>query len=265
IGSKGMFTSIDSNGMHLADVSDDLVRIGNIHVTVSVDGTEPTHDMVRGVRGCFQKIAHGLATLKESELRRGKTISKSITFTISQWSYRDLGAMPDVARSLGIESLCIVPCYYVPEALGRDYERELEQEFGCCAYSWRGFCHETSGVDVATFCEQLRNYRNGLRGLSDYPYLPLTEEEYCTWFRDPVTPVRRDPCYNAERLIDIQPTGEANFCVDFPDYSIGNVLDATLAQLWNSERACKFRERRREKPFSACHRCGAKFMAMIRE
>ncbi len=265
IGAKGIFTSIDSNGMHLADVADDLVRIGNIHVTVSVDGTEQTHDLVRSVPGCFQRIAHGLAVLKECEQRRGKAISKSITFTISQWSYRDLGAMPDVARSLGIDSLCIVPYYYLSEALGRDYERELEQEFDCRAFSWRGFCHETSGVDVATFCEQLRSYRDGLRGINDYPYLALTEEEYCTWFGDPVTPVRRDPCHNAERLIDIQPTGEANSCVDFPDYSFGNVRDATLAELWNGERACKFRERRRQKPFSACHRCGAKYMAMIRE
>ena len=24
-------------------------------------------------------------------------------------------------------------------------------------------------------------------------------------------------------MIDIQPNGETNFCVDFPDYSIGNV------------------------------------------
>ena len=31
-----------------------------------------------------------------------------------------------------------------------------------------------------------------------------------------------------ERLIDIQPDGEANFCVDFPDYSIGNVKQASI-------------------------------------
>jgi len=28
---------------------------------------------------------------------------------------------------------------------------------------------------------------------------------------------------NVERLIDIQPLGEANFCADFPDYSTENV------------------------------------------
>jgi MoaA/NifB/PqqE/SkfB family radical SAM enzyme len=135
IRSKGIFTCIDSNGMHLGEVAEDLVRIGQIHVTVSVDGTEATHDAVRGVPGCFQKIASNIATVKEVERRLGKTISKSITFTISPWSYRDLGAMPDVARELGLDQLCIVPYYYLPEALGRAYEKELGDEFGCRAFS----------------------------------------------------------------------------------------------------------------------------------
>lgn len=265
IASKGMFTCIDSNGMHLAEVADDLVRIGQTHVTISVDGTESVHDAVRGVPGCYQRIAAGLATLKQCEQRHNRTIGKSITFTISQWSYRALGAMPDVARALGVENICIVPYFYMPEALGQAYARELDEELGCQAYSWRGFCHESSGVDISTFLEQLRDYRARLHELHDYPYLPLTEDEYCRWFADPIAPVRLDPCHNAERLIDIQPTGDANCCVDFPDFTFGNTREATLAQLWNSERARKFRARRRLKPFSACHRCGAKYMAMIRD
>ena len=51
--------------------------------------------------------------------------------------------------------------------------------------------------------------------------------------------------------------------MDFPDYSIGNVREATLAALWTGERARRFRERRRLLPFSACHRCGAKYMSCI--
>ncbi len=265
IAAKGLFTSIDSNGTRLAEVADDLVRIGRIHVTVSVDGPEQIHDQVRGVPGCFAAIAQGIAAVKDAERRQGKTISKSITFTISPWSYRGLGVLPDVARSLGIENLCIVPYYYVPEALGRAYEKEMLEDLGCQAYSWRGFHHETSGVDFEVFRAQLRAYRAGLGSLADYPYLPLSEDEYRTWFEDPVAPVRSADCPNVERLIDIQPTGEANACVDFPDYSFGNARESTLEELWNGERARRFRERRRRAPFSACHRCGAKYMALIRD
>jgi MoaA/NifB/PqqE/SkfB family radical SAM enzyme len=264
IAGRGMFTSIDSNGTRLAQFADDLVRLERVHVTVSVDGPEAIHDAVRGRPGCFAEIAAGIAALKAAEQRAGKTISKSITFTISPWSYKGLGAMPEVARSLGIESLCIVPFFHLPQRVGQEYARQLREEFDCDAYSWRGACHEESGVDIDAFCEQLRQYKSTIGAIHDYPYLPLQEEEYRTWFGDAVAPVRSEACTSIERVLDIQPNGDANFCVDYPDFKLGNVRQASLAELWNGERANQFRARRRQGAFGACHRCVAKYMAVDR-
>jgi radical SAM protein with 4Fe4S-binding SPASM domain len=71
-------------------------------------------------------------------------------------------------------------------------------------------------------------------------------------------------CWNLDGLLDIQPDGEANFCLDFPDYSIGNVRSATIEALWNGERADRLREHRRRQPLAVCHRCGAKYISMPR-
>ena len=262
--SKNIFASIDTNGTRLAPFAADLVRIGNMHLTVSVDGPEEIHDLVRGVKGTFQLVREGLARLAEEEKKQGTALSKSITFTISPWSYRGLGKIPDTARSLGIGSICVVAYYFIPRAIGEKYEAELAENFGCKAFSWRGFHHEESGVDTEAFLAEWRTYRTGLRGLTDYPYFPMSEDEYRTWFRDAVAPVGPTACMNVEKLIDIQPAGEANFCVDFPDYAIGNVRGSTIAELWNSPRAEAFREYRRHQPLAVCARCGARYMAEIR-
>jgi sulfatase maturation enzyme AslB (radical SAM superfamily) len=230
-----------------------------------VDGPEAIHDRVRGRAGCFAEIASAIAALKAAERRAGRTISKSITFTISPWSYQGLGAMPDVARSLGIEALCIVPFFHLPESIGRQYQQELQDEFACAAYSWRGACHEQSGVDPDVLCDQLQQYRAQLGSISNYPYLPLQDEEYRTWFGDPTAPVRSPDCVSVERVFDVQPNGDATFCVDYPDFTLGNVRSASVAELWNSDRAQRFRERRRQAPFGACHRCVAKYMAVDRD
>ncbi len=261
---KGMFISIDTNGTQLERFAGEIARIGNMHLTISVDGPEEIHDAVRGAKGTFRRVQEGLARLAEKEATSGNRISKSITFTISPHSYRDLGKMPDVAKCLGIRSLCIVPYYYFPQAVGLKYGKELRENFDCEAFSWRGFHHEESGVDAETFLEQLRAYRATLGGIEDYPYQRMSEEEYRTWFGDAQTTVGCDACANVEKLIDIQPTGEANFCVDFPDYSIGNARELTVAELWNNPRAEKFRQYRRRQPLSVCYRCGAKYMAEIR-
>lgn len=260
---RGLFVSIDTNGTLLRDYAEDIVRIKNIHLTLSVDGPQEIHDQVRGVRGCFERVREGLAALKACEESKGQSISKSITFTISPTSYRGLGEMPQVARSLSIGTIAIVPYYYVPEFVGKAYERELREHFDCPAFSWRGFHHEQSGVDFSVFRDEYRKYRATLGDVYSYPYMDLAEDEYEAWFGDPVSQVGPVHCTNVEKLIDIQPSGDANFCVDFPDVVIGNVRQSTIHDVWNSERAARFRAYRRKAPLSVCHRCGAKYMSEI--
>ena len=265
INDKGIFLSIDTNGTLLDHYAADLSTINKMHITFSVDGPEQVHDAVRQMPGSFQKIRRNIALLNELEKKNGNAISKSVCFTISKYNYDALGCMADVVRSLSLSSINIVPYYYVPAEVGATYNEELKNNFDCCAFSWKGFHHETSGVKFERFRKELRTYRATLGNVHDYPYLPLTEEEYQVWFDDPLTPVKSTACSNLENLIDIQPTGEANFCVDFPDYSIGNVKQATIESLWNGSRAQRFREYRRKQPLAVCYRCGAKHMSEIKE
>jgi hypothetical protein len=141
--------------------------------------------------------------------------------------------------------MLIVPYYYFPEHVGKRYETEMAREFGCPAFSWSGFHHETSGVDFSVFRKELRKYRDRLEGVYNFPYMDFAEEDYLTWFHDAETPVGDSRCLAVEKWIDIQPGGEANSCVDFPDYSIGNVRDATIKEMWNGEKAVRFREYRK--------------------
>ncbi len=259
---KGMFISVDTNGTMLEQFAADIVRIGKMHLTVSVDGPEPVHDEVRGIPGTFQKVKAGLAKLAELEAASENKISRSICFTISRYNYRSLGEMPEVARSLGLTSIAIVPYYYFPQSIGRQYEQELEA-LGCKAFSWIGFHHEDSGVDFVEFQRQFRLYQANLGEVYSYPYMALDEGQYKDWFMDTQTQVGPRHCHNVEKLIDIQPDGSANFCVDFVDFSFGNVREATIADLWNGERAECFRNARRDGPLAVCGRCGAKYMSQL--
>jgi MoaA/NifB/PqqE/SkfB family radical SAM enzyme len=257
---KSMFISIDTNGTLLKQFAEDILRIGNMHLTISVDGPEPVHDAVRGIPGTFQRLREGVARLAELEQPGGNRISHSICFTISQYNYRSLGGMPDVARSLGLKSIAIVPYYYFPQSVGQRYTEEL-RSLGCTAFSWNGFHHEESSVDFAEFQKQYRQYLASLGDVESYPYMPLDEDQYRDWFADAQTPVGYTNCMNVEKLVDIQPDGSANFCVDFVDYSFGNVKDDSIETLWNSEKAECFRQFRRSHPLALCYRCGAKYMS----
>ena len=60
---RGLFVAIDTNGTQLKKFAADMVRIGRMHLTISVDGPEEIHDAVRGVTGCFKQIREGVAAL----------------------------------------------------------------------------------------------------------------------------------------------------------------------------------------------------------
>jgi MoaA/NifB/PqqE/SkfB family radical SAM enzyme len=261
INSKGIYISIDTNGTLLKKFAADIVRIGNIHITISVDGPEEIHDSVRGMKGCFRKIKEGIDQLIEVEKNAGKRISRAICFTISPYSVSGLGRMPDVARSLSINTLVIVPYNYIPNSMGKRFEKELNDHFQTIAFSWTGFHHENSEVDFNEFQKEYRTFNASLNGISLYPYMVFSEEEYRIWFENTMTQIGSSQCSNIEKLIDIQPDGNANFCVDNPDYSIGNVKDSTIEIIWNDEKASRFREYRRKNPLSVCHRCVSKYMS----
>ncbi len=261
IHAKDIFISFDTNGTRIKEYAADLARIGGIHLTISLDGPEEIHDHVRGIQGTFARVREGLQTLAKAEQQTGNRISKSFNFTLSPYSLNGYGAVPLAARDLGFEVGCMVPYYYFPDSVGKAYEAELQTVFGCPAFSWVGFHHETSGVDLEIFQREHHLYQQNMAGLYDFPYMPLTEEQYRDWFSDAVTPVTPPRCTNVEKLMDIQPNGDANFCVDFIDYSIGNVRQTSIAEIWNSERANHFRAYRRAKQLPVCLRCGAKFMS----
>ena len=147
--------------------------------------------------------------------------------------------MPEVARRLGVSTISIVPYYWVPDAVGSQYDAEI-RSLGCQAFSWRGFQHEESGIDGEEFLKQLRQFQATLGNIALFPFLDLSEREYLTWFEDATTPVGPGTCWIIDDLVDIQPSGAANFCVDFPDYSIGNVKAASIEELWNAGPAARF-------------------------
>lgn len=258
---NNIFVSIDTNGMLLEKYADDIVRLGVDHLTVSVDGPQKNHDRVRGVPGSFEKIRSGLDALRRAEGRCPATISKTICFVISPYSYLGLGCMPDVARQLHVPRIAIVPYVYLNRKRGEEYEALMREEFGCRARSWKGFHREVSGIGMSAFLKSFRSFKRVLKNVVRDPFMDFSEKDYRMWFTNCSVRPKRHACRNPELLADIQPNGDVNFCVDFPDYSIGNVRDTTLGEIWKSEKAKRFRAYVAKRSLPLCFRCTARYIS----
>lgn len=252
--------SIDSNGVHLERFADDLAQIGGFHITVSVDGPEAIHDQVRGVPGTFRRLADGIRALKAATEARGTQISLSLNYTLSPFSLSGLSALPDVARSLGVSVVSVVPYYWVPNDVGEQQDQALAQ-LGAESWSWKGFAQPSGGIEPDRLRLELLRFRENLGAVYAYPFMVLSDDEYVAWFSCATIPVGHQHCDNPWKVLDVKSNGDANFCVDFPDYVLGNVRQASLSELWNGGRAACFRERLKQGLMPSCGRCGAKYMS----
>lgn len=52
---KNLFLSIDTNGTMIEKYAEELVQLGSMHITFSIDGPEHIHDEVRGIEGSYKK------------------------------------------------------------------------------------------------------------------------------------------------------------------------------------------------------------------
>ena len=258
---RGLPVSIDTNGTLLETFAADIVRVGVNHLSISVDGDEKTHDAVRGVKGSFARIESGVARLREEAGRQNRPAPGTVlVFIISKLSYKALPALPDAARTLGIKDMVIVPYYYFDSAAGAEYEKVMREELGSPGHSWRGFHREVSGVNPDEFIALFREFKARLGDRNMVPWMELSEQDYRVWFGNCRSPAGKQVCQSPWRLLDIQPNGDANFCIDFPDFVVGNINEHSVAELWYSDRADTFRRRIQKGLLPICARCGVKYV-----
>jgi MoaA/NifB/PqqE/SkfB family radical SAM enzyme len=78
----------------IVDVCDDLV--------VSLDGPQPTHDLIRRVPRAFARLQEGVQAVANAAKLRNKHVALSARCTVQQSNYRQLRAVVQAARTTGV-------------------------------------------------------------------------------------------------------------------------------------------------------------------
>lgn len=103
--SSGLLLSRDA--ARIVDQVDDLI--------VSLDGPEPVHDAIRGVRGAFQGLQRGL-----QDLRRAKSgFPVAARCTVQRQNIEHLCRTVAVARELGLQSISFLAADLTSNAFNR--------------------------------------------------------------------------------------------------------------------------------------------------
>jgi MoaA/NifB/PqqE/SkfB family radical SAM enzyme len=265
---RGLTCTIITNGGRLELLARDLVEAGIDSIAVSIDGPPEVHNRIRGRADSFEKAAAGIRAVARWRKELGRVLPMQIAILpITELNMDAIAPAMALLRTLPLDTINVGLRWFIPENVGAEYERVMREEFGTAATSWKGFDFDWASVSASKE-EQMTALVKLLKGLKRRRFFDSALGRPWTSFV-PDVPAERVPeyfsdfrqtfghqmCPVAWYFAQVEPDGEVTFCGDFPDYFIGNVRKQSFREIWNGEKAQRFRAKLAKEPLPICARC----------
>jgi radical SAM protein with 4Fe4S-binding SPASM domain len=258
IRSRNMPVSFTTNGTLLDSLAiKKLVAYGVDEVNFSIDGNEEMHDRIRG-RGVFGKVTQSVIKLAEYKKEKAcikPAITVNITIT-NNLAGRMKSTVNEIRHSTGdaADFYRLHQLWFISRNELAARQSAISRKLGCSVSG------AVSHVLPASLISDPTDLADEIMSLGSQPkvtmFPDLQRADIVKYYSERPRFGKRciAPFFGAV----IKPNGDVKFCPDewIDDYILGNLRSDRFQNLWNSERARKFRKvLLREKSFAGCNRC----------
>jgi len=254
----GLAVSVNTNGTHMAKNAEEIVRKKWHALFVSLDGFEETNDRIRGA-GSYRRVVEGFEAINREKKRQGSHLPHmGIVSTVNNLNYKDLYRLAEASQGFGLSWHIFNLGTYTNQEIvekQRAFMREkLDTEIGCLQAYDTGYNDGIDGQELFDILTKIHNMP------TDHPIITvpaLNPEKINTYYSELGIPVRSQ-CSVPWSQANIDYDGGVHFCADYPDYKLGNIKDEGFFDIYNGERAVRFRNTLKNSPdgvFPGCVRC----------
>lgn len=254
IHAHGCRSALVTNGALLEERAETLD--GNLSTLyLSLDGAGTEHDRIRGSEGLHLKIERGMAKLSGSKVR------KVCLSTVNSWNWSMMGDIALYAQSLGMEKIIFQNLIYNLPCDHEAYAGWLKDKF-----SIEGIPDSWTYGKVPDFAAKLPEAYKRMEGRKangefkikvEFQPLGLDSSNVLARMEGRLERLPGSPahCLAPERHINVSPDGAVRFCVDYNEFSLGNLSEKPLRELLGSARAELFRKEIAAGGNPSCKRC----------
>ncbi|MBP2112946.1 radical SAM protein [Paenibacillus silagei] len=258
------WTVLCTNGIQIIEKLDSILKMSKSLVClISLEGFEAENDAIRG-KGTFKKVMAGIDKLLELEkegIYQGKI---SIHLTISDVMIDKLYDFVEFFEQKGIDSVYITFPWYLPDEVSNNMDRYFNEHFKWLAddleeghrNSWHSFKYRISPDRIDSLLEQMEriNQRTWNLRTRYQPALELHEvRDFVLGSEKPAQ--NKTQCLSIRTRLDVLADGEVSACKLFPEFSLGNLADQDLKEIWDGDNFERVRETLQCGLMPVCSKC----------
>ena len=255
---KGLYVAVNTNGTLMENYAEEIVRDKWSTIFVSLDAFRDVNDSLRGAGSYDKVIASFKAINREKQKQKSVYPLLGIVTVVTNRNYLDLANLAEASKEYNIELHIFNLGTYTNDnivATQRTFMREkLDTDIDCLEGYNTGY---NLGIDGEKLHGILQDIHNMDYGHPMITVPTLNPEKTNTYYADLETPVRNH-CIVPWCQTNINYNGDVHFCADYPDYILGNVTKQSFKEIYNGDRANKFRKALNECEggmFPGCLRC----------
>ncbi|WP_168122395.1 radical SAM protein [Paenibacillus sp. HB172176] len=260
-------TVICTNGLLIDRHLDGLLALSkDLELLLAIEGFEREHDLIRG-KGSFAKTMEQIKRLTEL---RAQGIFHGVLSVHCVIHDGMIGRLPELMaffEESGIDFVLLCFPWYISEEASREMDRYFSESFDWLMdiqdrkCNWHGFKYQINPERVPALLEDLkqiksRSWKTRIR------FQPgLEPDEIESFVRGQVMNVRcADTCLALSTRVDILPDGNASACKFFSEFTVGNLHESGLRELWHSEEYDRIRGKINTELTPACSKCSVLYL-----
>lgn len=244
--------SIPTNGTMLEQYADILVKYQATRIWISIDGPETYNDQQRG-KGVFKKAVGGMEALHKKKLEYGlKTPEIGVTMVVTPDNYGVIEELfikqldPNILDWISIEFQL-----YITGEIYKQYCEFVNEKFGITDnLVAKGYLRDIAifqNIDIDELIRQMEILRiyckeHSIR-LIGYPkYMETENLNFFYTGQWNKMKEKKSRCSLPWVYAEISASGDVTPCHTFYDYSIGNINQQSLKEIWNGHKIKEIRE-----------------------
>jgi MoaA/NifB/PqqE/SkfB family radical SAM enzyme len=239
---KGLYVSVNTNGTLMERYAEDIVRDKWSTIFVSLDAFRDINDTMRG-KGAYDKVIAGFKAInREKQKQKSNHPFLGIVTVVTNKNYMDLDNLVEASKEYNIDVHIVNLGTYTNDNIVAEQRRfmreKLDTDIDCLEGYNTGY---NQGIDAQRLYDILQNIHSKDYGHPIITVPVLNPEKTHTYYADLETPVRNH-CIVPWCQTNVNYNGDVHFCADYPDYILGNITQQSFKEIYNGERANKFRK-----------------------